>query len=809
MFSRLGHQRPLFALGLLLAGCFSLASVATGRTPIDEKKDPAQSTNRLAKESSPYLLQHAHNPVDWFPWSTEAFAKARSENKLVFLSIGYSSCHWCHVMERESFSNKSVADLMNRGFVCIKVDREERPDIDAIYMAALNVQGSRGGWPLSMFLTADGKPIVGGTYWPPEDKVTSDHTVRGFKSILLLMEQFQKNEPAKLVEQANNLAEGARQALAQTQLGKAVGDLDRKLVIGALKTLEEEFDPKFGGFGSKDRNFVGSKFPMPCNLDLLLEELERAPNSSLQTMLTSSLDQIALGGIYDHVEGGFHRYSTERTWTVPHFEKMLYDNGQLLEIYARAYALTHNEAYKRCALETAEFIKNRLTSPDGVFYASLDADSDGVEGRTYVWSDQEAAAALAGVANAALFREIYGLTGPANFEEKFHILRMNKSMSEWAKAKKVDERELVTKVVEPRLALKKVRDGRAQPNLDTKVLTSWNGLTIAGLATAGKALGEAGLIERAAKAAEQLLQGVRTSQGGLNRVYAGPGKAGRVPGYLDDYTHFVHGLLCLHRATGQQSWLDAAKALTDVTIASFGDQKDGGFFYSSKDHEQLFARTKDQFDGVIPSGNSMAARNLVELWRLTGEPRYRQWADGTFRCFAISLKANPGGAVTLAAALSDFLSAEKAKASSEIVALATLGQDVANKSESVVKITAQLKPEKPPADGKQELTVTMNIDKGWHLYANPPGQDDFVPSQTELKVDAKMPVSDLKITYPDGKLIIDSILGRYMVYEDRVVIKASLKRAPGDTGPLELKLKFQSCSDKTCLLPGTKTLTVP
>ena len=780
-----------------------------GGSPIDEKKELSQSTNRLAKESSPYLLQHAQNPVDWYPWSAEAFAKAKSEKKLVFLSIGYSSCHWCHVMERESFSNKSVAELMNRSFVCIKVVREERPDIDAIYMAALNVQGSRGGWPLSMFLTADGKPIVGGTYWPPEDKVVPEGTVRGFKSILQLMEQFQKNEPAKLVEQADKLAEGARQALAQTHLGKVVGDLDQKLVAGALKTLEEEYDPKFGGFGSKERNFAGSKFPMPCNLDLLLGELERAPNSLLQNMLTGSLDQIAMGGINDHVEGGFHRYSTERSWTVPHFEKMLYDNGQLLETYARAFALTHNEAYKRCALETAEFIKYRLTSPDGVFYASLDADSEGSEGRTYVWTNQEAAAALSGIANADLFQEIFGLTGPANFEEKFHILRMDKSLNEWAKAKNVDEREMLARLAPSRLALKKVRAGRVQPTLDTKVLTSWNGLTIAGLATAGKALGDASLIERAAKAADQLLKGVRTSQGGLNRVYSGPGKAGRVPGYLDDYTHFVHGLLCLHRATGAQVWLDAAKALTDVTISSFGDQKDGGFFYSSKDHEELFARTKDQFDGVTPSGNSMAARNLVELWSLTGEPRYRQWAEGTFKCFAVSLKANPGGSVALAAALSNFLSLQKAKAPTETVALANPGQDAASKSESVVKVSAQVKPEKPAADGKQELTVTINIDKGWHLYANPPGQDDFLSSQTELKVEAKMPVSDLKITYPDGKLVIDSILGRYMVYEDKIVIKASLKRAPGDTGPLELKLKFQSCSDKTCLLPGTKTLTVP
>ncbi len=809
MFSKLRSPRPWVAIALLVACCFSLAPIAVGRTRLQEKKDASRPTNRLAKESSPYLLQHAHNPVDWFPWCPEAFAKAKNEKKLVFLSIGYSSCHWCHVMERESFSNDGVAQLMNRSFVCIKVDREERPDIDTIYMAALNVQGSRGGWPLSMFLTADGKPIVGGTYWPPDDKELPSGTVRGFKSILLLMEEWQKNEPAKLNAQAEKLADLSRQALQQSQLGKAVADLDRGLVSGTIKALEEEYDPQFGGFGDKSRGFKGSKFPIPCNLDLLVREAERVPSEKSLAMLVGSLDQMMLGGIHDHLGGGFHRYSTDRSWTVPHFEKMLYDNAQLMEVYARAYALTRKPAYRRCVLDTADFIQARLTAPDGVFYAALDADADGVEGRTYVWTSEETAASLKGIADAALFQEVYGLSKPANFEDKFHILRMDQSIESWAKTKNLAEKELVAKLLEPKLTLAKVRAGRAQPTLDTKVLTSWNGLTIAGLATAGKLLGEPSLIERAAKAADQLLAGVRTPKGGLSRVYSGAGKQGRVPGYLDDYAHLVHGLLCLHEATGAQRWLDAAKSLTDEMIASFGDRQDGGFFYTSKAHEALFARSKDQFDGALPSGNSMAARNLVQLFQLTGEPRYRQWAETTFKCFAVSLKANPTGSVTMAAALSSFLEMGKTKSQVEAVAFAAPGQDGPTKSESVVKITAQLKPEQPPADGKQEVTMTLNIDKGWHLYANPPGQDDFVPSQTMVTLEAKKPLADLKITYPDGKEIVDPALGRYRIYEDKIVIKATFKRAPGDASPVELKFKFQSCSDKTCLLPGGKTLTVP
>lgn len=808
MFFRLNNPRPWIALAVLL-GCW--LSLETGAPPgvLAQEKSQARATNRLAKESSPYLLQHAHNPVDWFPWCPEAFAKAKSEKKLIFLSIGYSSCHWCHVMERESFANEGVAQLMNRSFVCIKVDREERPDIDAIYMAALNVQGSRGGWPLSMFLTADGKPIVGGTYWPPEDKEVPGGTVRGFKTILKLMEQLQKNEPNKLVEQANKLADLSRQALARAQLGKAIADPDRSLVEGAMAALQEEYDPKWGGFGAKERDFVGTKFPIPCNFDLLLGELSRGPDEKIKQVVTGSLDQMIQGGIHDHVGGGFHRYSTERTWTVPHFEKMLYDNGQLLEVYARAYALTGKQAYRTCVLDIAAFIRDRLTSPEGVFYASLDADAEGVEGSTYVWTDEEAASALKGVENASLFQEIYGLKKPANFEEKSHILRQERSIESWAREKGVSDRELLARLYEPRKALKQARDKRPQPSLDTKVLTSWNGLTIAGLATAGKCIGEPGLIERASKAADRLLADARTPDGKLSRVFMGKGKSGRVPAYLDDYAHLVHGLLCLHEATGDSRWLESAKTLTDAMVRAFGDPKDGGYFYSSKSHEELFARSKDQFDGATPSGNSMAARNFVQLWRLTGEPRYRELAQNLFRSNAMALKMNPAGCVTMAAALSAFLVQGPAKTPMESVAFALPAQDGPTRSDAVVKIVAKSSPEKPGADGKQEVTVTMTIDKGWHLYANPPGQEDFVTSQTVMNVEAKQPVKDVKVTYPEGKEIIDPTLGRYRVYEDKVVLKATLQRTAGDSSPLELKLRFQSCNDRQCLLPASKTVTVP
>ena len=379
-------------------------------------------------------MQHAHNPVDWFPWSAEAFAKAKSEKKLVFLSIGYSSCHWCHVMERESFSNKSVAELMNRSFVCIKVDREERPDIDAIYMAALNVQGSRGGWPLSMFLTADGKPIVGGTYWPPEDKDVPEGTVRGFKSILQLMEQFQKNEPAKLVEQADKLAEGRDRPWPRRNLAKPSAIWIENWSMATVENAGRRIRSRSSAVLAQRTQLRWFQVSHALQSRFARGRLERSQQFAAE-MLVSSLDQIAWGGINDHVEGGFHRYSTERSWTVPHFEKMLYDNGQLLEIYARAYALTDNEAYKRDALETAEFIKNRLTSPDGVFYASLDADSEGSRRPNLCLDGSRSRRCSLRRRQRRSFPGDLRSDGAANFEEKFHILRMDKSLERVGKGK--------------------------------------------------------------------------------------------------------------------------------------------------------------------------------------------------------------------------------------------------------------------------------------------------------------------------------------------------------------------------------------
>jgi uncharacterized protein YyaL (SSP411 family) len=636
----------------LACSAFALVALAGGAVPAADKPDKPKHTNRLSKESSPYLLQHAHNPVDWYPWGDEAFAKAKKEGKLVFLSIGYSSCHWCHVMERESFESEAVAKLLNDWFVCVKVDREERPDVDNVYMTALNVLERSGGWPLTMFLTPDAKPIFGGTYWPPDDQEIDGKTVKGLKSILKTAHDLWKEDPKPLQEQADMVAKGTRAALDSSARGAALVELNRDLVTGAVDALKEEFDSVHGGFGNPRKKFRGPKFPIPPNLALVHAEARRTKSDELTKIRDFTLEQMAMGGIYDHLGGGFHRYSTERTWAVPHFEKMLYDNAQLVEVYSRAGQATKKPLYRKVVAETLAFVGRELTNPDGAFYSALDADSDGTEGRFYVWKASEIDAVLTDKADAELVKKVYGLDGPPNFEEKYYIPLL----------KKVPDAETEKRLAAPRQKLFEARAKRARPFLDTKVLTAWNGQMIAGYAVAGQLLDEPKYTAAAAKAAGFVLTKLRTKDGRLMRTYGAPPGGtpeAKLNAYLDDYAYLVHGLLCLHDATKEKKWLDEARALADVMVKYHLDEKAGGFFFTSSDHEKLFARGKDQYDGAQPSGNSVAAHNLVRLWQKTGEERYRVLAEKTFQAFAGSMKENPSGLTTMAEALALYLDAAK------------------------------------------------------------------------------------------------------------------------------------------------------
>ena len=632
-------------------------------------KGKPKFTNRLAKETSPYLLMHSHNPTDWFPWGAEAFEKARKENKLVFLSIGYSSCYWCHVMERESFNNEEVAKILNESFVCIKVDREERPDIDNIYMTALQQLRNSGGWPLSMFLLPDARPIIGGTYWPREDQKDGDESNPGFKTILKAVHDAYKEKPNDVEKQAADLSSKTKFALANGGVpGLAIVKLDRTLYDEVVDAVAEEFDPEYGGFGSAARKFKGPKFPMPCRLELLGQAGMRNKDDKRLGMLTKTLDQMAAGGIYDHLGGGFHRYSTERTWTVPHFEKMLYDNAQLVELYSRAFRATKNATYRRVVAETLAYIEPRNDVAGRaafLFVAGRRRRTSRGRPSFYVWTEQgELEEALPDTAERTFLRGYYGAKTP-NFEGKYYILRESLPIADYLKSIKMTEAEMRAKLDPLRKKLFEARSKRDRPFLNKIALTAWSGQMIAGYAEAGKALAEPRYVQTAIKAAEFVLKHQKTRDGRLLRTYgAAPGKEPKaaVAGYLEDYTFLVHGLLNLHEATGDKKWLAEAGALTDTMIKLHGDDKAGGYYFTATDHEKLFARSKDQYDGAQPSGNSMAARNLVRLWIATGEQRYQKEAERTFRTFAGSLKSYGPSLVTMAHGLDLYIDATQRQA---------------------------------------------------------------------------------------------------------------------------------------------------
>ena len=660
-------QRAFSGL-IALAVCLGLSltaapGLAGGPKP---KHSKHKFTNRLAKETSPYLLLHAHNPVDWYPWGPEAFAKAKKENKLIFLSIGYSSCYWCHVMERESFANEAVAKIMNEHFVCIKVDREERPDVDQIYMTALNVlREGRGGWPLSMFLTPDGNPIDGGTYWPREDQEVKGEKYRGFKSIIGYIASFWKKDPQALRKQSERVARATVKALESQVPGAVIVALDRNLAEGAIDELKERFDSTYGGFGSAANGFRGPKFPMPARLEYLLQVGGRKKSDELIKMVTLTLDKMAVGGIYDQLGGGFHRYSTERTWTVPHFEKMLYDNAQLTEAYAHAYQLTKKPLYRRILDETLAYVLREMTSPQGGFYSSQDAETHHEEGRFYVWTDKEIDDALPENVENEAFRLVYGAAkDKPNFEGKYHILTQRVPLAKLANFLKMREEKLAEWLAPLRQKMYDVRLRRDRPMRNDVMLTAWSGQMIGGFAEAGRVLKDKKYIDAAVRAANFVLANQRTKDGRLLRTYgAQPGKAPKAAGagYLEDYAFLVHGLLNLHDATGDKKWLDAARTLTDTMIKDFGEAKRGGYYFTSHDHEKLFARMKDQFDGAQPSGNSVATRNLVRLWSATSDERYRAEAEKNLKAFAGTLKGFPQTLPTMLQALDMYMDVKEAR----------------------------------------------------------------------------------------------------------------------------------------------------
>jgi uncharacterized protein YyaL (SSP411 family) len=594
--------------------------------------------NRLIGETSPYLLQHAHNPVDWYPWGPEAIARAKAEDKPIFLSIGYSACHWCHVMEHESFEDPGIAALMNELFVSIKVDREERPDLDQIYMAAVQAfQDGHGGWPMSVFLTPDLKPFYGGTYYPPTDS----RGMPGFPRVLRELDRAWRERR----DDVDRIASGMTERLQAGGLAApSQGELTAKLLDQAVRELARAFDPVHGGF------VPAPKFPHPMDLRLLLRQHARTGDSHALHIVRQTLDKMARGGIYDHLGGGFARYSTDERWLVPHFEKMLYDNALLASAYLEASQATGDAEFARVARETMDYVLGRMTSPEGGIYSTEDADSEGEEGKYYVWTLAEVKEVL-GPDRAKTFAYVYDVTEGGNWEHK-NILNLPKPIATSAKLLGKDEATLRAELDEDRARLLAVRDRRVPPGKDTKILTSWNGLMIAPLAEGARVLHDERYLDAARRAAAFVLETLRGPDGRLLHSYK-DGQA-RFNAYLDDYANMIDGLTRLYETAGEPRWLDAALDLVRLLRDEFVDPEHGGFFYTGKSHEELIARQRDAFDNATPSGNAMAATALLRLGALTGRADLTEAGRATLQSVQLVLEQAPRAAGQSLIAL-DFL----------------------------------------------------------------------------------------------------------------------------------------------------------
>ena len=584
--------------------------------------------NRLAQETSPYLLQHQYNPVDWYAWNDEAFARAKAENKPILLSVGYSACHWCHVMERESFENDDIAALMNQDYVCIKVDREERPDVDAIYMGAVQMMTGQGGWPMTVFLTPEGKPFYGGTYYPPVDMYGRP----GFPRILEAIADAWKNKQVEIVLQGEDIAQSL-----ETDLAANLTDvmLTPKILDNAFETLSKNFDPRYGGFGS------APKFPQPSNLDFLLRYHARSKRQEPLAMVEKTLQKMALGGMYDQLGGGFHRYSTDHEWLAPHFEKMLYDNAQLAQTYAHAYQITGKRFYYDIADETVQYIEREMTAKTGGFYSAQDADSEGEECKFFVWTPDEIKALL-GERDAAIFSAFYDVTEEGNWEGN-SILRVVADVSQLAPRFNLSPDEIADIIDAARAKLFAEREKRVKPGLDDKILTAWNGLMLAATAECNMILGCGSRIGTARKNADFILQHHTTGENSERLLRTSRGGAAKLNGYLEDYAFFADGLIHLYQATLEPRYLEAAIKFTETMVEQFWDEGSGGFFATSADHETLIQRPKDWDDNAVPAGNTVACEVLLKIAAYTGNNNYTKRVERVLRRLGSVLEKHPAG----------------------------------------------------------------------------------------------------------------------------------------------------------------------
>ena len=809
------HYLYALALAVMLAGVIAVRLFSNGAETMvhaetsrheAELKNPDGSwkyTNALARETSPYLLQHAHNPVQWYPWGDEAFQLAKKTGKPIFLSVGYSTCYWCHVMERQVFENPEIAALMNEHFVNIKVDREERPDVDDIYMVATQLFTRSGGWPMSVFLTPPGaegeddpglKPFWAATYIPPQRQ----DRIPGFPEVVDYITGLWHNQRDQVIQQANQVADVVRANLAGSAENTEDGQIDIAMVQQVTDAMLQGYDRANGGFGD------APKFPQPANLLFLLKVHRNNPNDELWKALAHTLDRMARGGMYDQVGGGFHRYSTDEKWLVPHFEKMLYDNGQLVETYCIAQDIKPRQGdpdfYPRVVREVCEYVLREMTDESGTFWSAQDAEVDAREGGNYVWTKDQIGPAVADEPLAKLAGKMYGLDLGTNFTDPHapqaqpvNVLFLPQPLHELAQAQSMSLGELLDRKAQIDKRMLEVRDRRNQPTTDDKVIVSWNGMMIAGLARAGRTLDEPRYTAAAATAADYILKHMRSTDGGLYRTMR-QGEV-KIPAFLDDYAYLVHGLLELHRSDGDPRWLDSARQLDEVAVQQFATPG-GGYYDTLEDQADLFVRTRTTYDGAIPSGNSQMVHNIVDLHELTGETAYLDRAVADLSSFADSMKRMGGAMVHMHHALLRAI---------ELAPRRFAAQPFTQPK----RMHIDVEPDRLDlADGQATLRVKLKIDDGYHINANKPGMEWLIPTAIKLadgnglKLDVKYPKALAKnYTFSDDPINI---------YEGEVVFEVTVSKdglSSAATQP-RISVTYQMCSESNCLSPQTIELPV-
>ena len=788
-------MKTLFATAFALIGL----SLPTACSPAQENAETSaeeglhKHTNTLVHETSPYLLQHAHNPVNWMPWGPEAFAKAQAENKPIFLSVGYSTCYWCHVMERESFEHEDVADIINTHYVPVKVDREERPEVDQQYMMATQLVTGRGGWPNSVWLTPEGKPWMAGTYFPKPQ----------FKQVLNQLADAWKTRTVDVRKQSERLTSTIEGIGSGTVESKA---LSQELITKSVETALQRLDPEHGGFGK------APKFPPHAILALLIDQYGRDENPALLNAIETTLDKMSRGGVYDQLGGGFHRYSTDGYWLLPHFEKMLYDNGQLMRSYTDGYLLTKNARHREIVEGVHTWLAREMTSPEGGFYSAVDSESDAEEGKFYVWTYQEILEVL-GKVDGELFARVYGVDRDGNFKEEAtghsspnNVLHLATSLRDFANQNSLEPDQLNDQLTSMRSRLLSVRAKRKYPHLDDKVLAAWNGLMIKGLAYAGRQLNEPKYVDSAKRASDFILDRM-IKDGKLQRTH----RAGisKLNGYLNDYAFVSAGLIELYRATKDDKYLAATQQMADTVIRDFTDSQNGGFYFTAKPvqgiQSEFVIRSKNLGSGGnLPTGNGVMAQVLFDLADLTSEKKYADAANQTLKGMSGFLWQSAGQADALLVAVATALNQNRTATK-----VARNDTDAAFETKAVVGEVYFSRTRIKPGESFR-LAVQLTIDERFHLYG-PNSSVDFVKPTLIHFPDSNSAVVD-HLTPPSGIKTMDKAIGRELeTYEGRVTFYVDLKmpdNADVGTTPFSLSVITQACDDKLCMEPETSEVEI-